>query len=513
MTCVYSAGLLLVGVALVDRLQHARRPVPTPFPVTRAEHIAPAAPAVMVALPAEEQAPAEPIVSLNTASAAEVASPPENPPLLIATAKVTSVFSKPNVDSSKLGYLRTGAVLRRSAEPVGFTGCKAGWYEVSPQGYVCIGRAASLEVDSPLKQATARRPERDQALPYQYGRSRTPPPPFYTRVPSEAEQRQIEPDLAWHMKNKKDEAWRSLRLDPVPGFLAEGQPSLRHNGTRQSALVLSEGQAVPKSGFGLLDIFESSGRAFGLTTDLSVVPLDRLDRVEPSRFHGLPLVAGAELPVVFVRTRTAWLYDGDPVEGLEVARQLENREALSITGRRERIGAKTFLETRAGQWLVDEKLTRIDALPEVPFWGKDGKQWIDVSIDNQTLVAYEGGRPVFATLVSTGVDGLGDPDTTHSTIQGRFLIHTKHVSATMDGDEVGDEYDLRDVPYVQYFHEGYALHGVYWHDNFGTPKSHGCVNLSPLDARWLFSWTTPTVPTAWHGAMSRLGGTLVSIRP
>jgi lipoprotein-anchoring transpeptidase ErfK/SrfK len=152
----------------------------------------------------------------------------------------------------------------------------------------------------------------------------------------------------------------------------------------------------------------------------------------------------------------------------------------------------------------------------MPSWAASssgrGRTWIDVSIDRQTLVAYEGTRPVFVTLVSTGADGTGDPETTHSTIQGEFALHTKHVSVTMDGDEVGDEYDLRDVPYVQYFKEGYALHAAYWHDGFGTPRSHGCINLSPLDARWLFSWTSPSVPATWHGAMSPRG-TLISIHP
>ncbi len=80
----------------------------------------------------------------------------------------------------------------------------------------------------------------------------------------------------------------------------------------------------------------------------------------------------------------------------------------------------------------------------------------------------------------------------------------------MDNDEVGDEFDLRDVPYVQYFKDGYALHAAYWHDGFGTAHSHGCVNLAPLDARFLFAWTEPPVPMAWHGAMST-HGTLVSI--
>src|SRR4029078_6144844 len=103
----------------------------------------------------------------------------------------------------------------------------------------------------------------------------------------------------------------------------------------------------------------------------------------------------------------------------------------------------------------------------------------------QSIVAYEGTRPVFVSLVSTGVDGKGDPKTTRSPSQGEFLVHTKHVTVTMDGDEVGDEFDLRDVPYVQYFKEGYAIHAAYWHDSFGQPYSHGCVNLSPLHARAL----------------------------
>jgi lipoprotein-anchoring transpeptidase ErfK/SrfK len=119
---------------------------------------------------------------------------------------------------------------------------------------------------------------------------------------------------------------------------------------------------------------------------------------------------------------------------------------------------------------------------------------------------------VYVTLVSTGAGGLADPKESHATPRGEFLIHTKHVTAGMSGDEVGDEYDLRDVPYVQYFTEGYALHAAYWHDAFGAPHSHGCVNLSPQDARWLFQFTAPAVPQGWHGAFSRRG-TLLSVTP
>jgi lipoprotein-anchoring transpeptidase ErfK/SrfK len=82
----------------------------------------------------------------------------------------------------------------------------------------------------------------------------------------------------------------------------------------------------------------------------------------------------------------------------------------------------------------------------------------------------------------------------------------------MDGEN-GEEFDFRDVPFVQYFTEGFALHAAYWHDDFGTPRSHGCVNLAPVDAAWLFNWTTPEVPAGWHASLSLNRGTLVHTRP
>jgi len=136
-----------------------------------------------------------------------------------------------------------------------------------------------------------------------------------------------------------------------------------------------------------------------------------------------------------------------------------------------------------------------------------------VNVTKQVLVAYEGERAVYATLVSTGEHGLGDPEESRSTKRGIFRIHTKHVTATMDSDAAGEEFELRDVPYVQYFEDGYALHGAYWHDMFGQPKSHGCINLAPEDARRLFFWTEPSVPAGWHGAMRAKTGTVVFVHP
>jgi lipoprotein-anchoring transpeptidase ErfK/SrfK len=70
----------------------------------------------------------------------------------------------------------------------------------------------------------------------------------------------------------------------------------------------------------------------------------------------------------------------------------------------------------------------------------------------------------------------------------------------MNGDEAGDEFELRDVPFVQYFTDRFALHGAHWHDDFGTQRSYGCINLAPIDAAWLFNWTSPEVPGPSHAA-------------
>ena len=104
-------------------------------------------------------------------------------------------------------------------------------------------------------------------------------------------------------------------------------------------------------------------------------------------------------------------------------------------------------------------------------------RWIDVDLSEQRLTAYEGETPVRTTLVSTGL-----PNTPTPVGQFRIWIKLRY------DDMAGADYYIEDVPYVMYFHEGYGLHGVTWHGNFGHPMSHGCVNLPTPEAEWLFNW-------------------------
>jgi len=441
--------------------------------------------------------------------------PPQQAFELVALRKETWIFAEPKWGSRRIGYLRAGMSVRRHEHPAGFKHCQQGWYPIEPQGFVCVGKSATLEKHHPMAEAAGHPPNRGLAMPYPVVMADYPPPPRYVRLPTEAEQQEVEPDLAKHRQRGKDlSAWESL-LGDVPGSLLYQRSLPSPHAKPRPQGILHTGRPVPRTGFGLLQVFSWTDRVFGVTTDLDLIPLDRTKAVVRSTMVGTHLVEDQGLPLAFVHAHGVRQYRIDlETRAVQDAGEVRFREGFSLTGRRVRAGENVYLETKEGTFLREgPRMVIVPALQEVPSWAKAGRKWIDVSILRQTLVAYEGTRPVFATMVSTGADGLGDPKETHSTVLGAFLIHTKHVSATMSNDEPGDVYDLQDVPFVQFFHEGYALHGAYWHDGFGTPRSHGCINLSPYDAAWLFGWTDPEVPEGWHGRLQLRGGTLVYTHP
>ncbi len=121
-----------------------------------------------------------------------------------------------------------------------------------------------------------------------------------------------------------------------------------------------------------------------------------------------------------------------------------------------------------------------------------GGKWIDVNISKQTITAYDGQTPLKTALVSTGVAA-------HPTVVGRFAIYSKYAAYTMSGGTPGvDYYYLPNVPWTMFFYSGYAIHGTYWHHNFGHPMSHGCVNLQTSDAKWFYDWAPVGTPVITH---------------
>lgn len=140
-----------------------------------------------------------------------------------------------------------------------------------------------------------------------------------------------------------------------------------------------------------------------------------------------------------------------------------------------------------GQELVIPNDDVVPAPVPPPQHGLHGEKWIDVNLTTQTLTAYEGQVPVYSVLVSTGLGAT-------PTVVGDYKIYAKYAAVTMSG--VG--YNLPNVPWIMYFHRGYGIHGAYWHTNFGAPMSHGCVNMAPTEAQWIYNWAPMGTKVVTH---------------
>ncbi|HWA75127.1 MAG TPA: L,D-transpeptidase [Polyangiaceae bacterium] len=377
-------------------------------------------------------------------------------------------------------------------------------------------------------------PDLGRKLPYIYGTVRKPGP-TYRALPEPAEALAAEPELESRLKAWLEapgeigasyaqhvwlgrpgtvpdpaQAWSERTTLDIPEFIAQHQtlPTLEGppNPSRLGATMR------PRAGYSFLRTFLWNGRRFGLTTDLSLAPTDRFRPIQGSDFHGVELGRDIDFPFAFVRSPDAHFFQLQR-GALVDAGPAPYRAAVKLTGKQRFFRGRLHFELADGKWLSDEHASRLDPAKRMPGWGKSGERWLDVNLSKQTLVAYDGTRAVYATMISSGEAGLEDPEHTTATKRGIFRIHTKHVTTTMSSDEAGEEFELRDVPYVQYFEQGYALHGAYWHDRFGTPKSHGCLNLSPEDARRLFFFTEPSLPEGWHGVLTPLKGSVVFVHP
>jgi hypothetical protein len=505
---------------------------------------------------------------------------------IAAIGMMANVYAQPKEKATKLGYLRLGAVVPRSEKSYGTDGCPGGWYGVAPKGFVCVGKHASLDPSLPLVKAASVRPDTTKPLPYAYGFMRSVSP-FYLRVPSRSEQERLEYKLQNHFrwfanhaateqtvprgandfaKELMPDAAAVPPSDTLPdGILLGGKtnadppPFWIENGNR--AIPNVTGFDVQPQSFFLNRIKRHTGvafigtfdpgaeldhRRFAITVDMRLIPIDKIKPEVASPFHGVEL-GDIKLPVAFAKpcdtkVRGAslkpcrYVFHEDNGRMRMDENVLPTRAFIELTGVRKVINEIAFLETKAGYW-VRGKDVGVAMTPHTwPGAAERGEKWIDVSIDEETLVLWEGKKAVFTTMVSSGQDGAKDPKTTKSTVRGVFRLKSKHITATMDSsersvqsggampdpkageaptasDKEDSSFELRDVPYVQYFHDGYALHAAYWHDRFGIPRSHGCINLSPIDAMRVFRFTEPPVPEGWHGIQIENGkGTVVIVR-
>jgi len=219
-----------------------------------------------------------------------------------------------------------------------------------------------------------------------------------------------------------------------------------------------------------------------LTDTGGYLPASVVAIYKPSSFHGIMPSAQPVVPFAWVLQRV----QTSPEPGAQPdanSVQFKRYDLVNIFEQRE-VNGKVWYRVGNNHWLIQTTLAIVEPKPRPPEVGP-GDKWIEIGLFEQTLAAYEGDRMVYATLVSSGLPQW-------STVKGIYRIHTKIAWGPMVGREgQPDFYSLEGVPWSMYFFQDYALHGAYWHDGFGWQHSHGCVNLAPADAKWLYDWTTP----------------------
>jgi hypothetical protein len=429
----------------------------------------------------------------------------------------TKTTSEERANAVRLGYLRRGSVVTVKPKVLKKSNCAEGWYELTTGGFVC-GKNVTTDLKSKELEGAPHSPFTDRPLPYDYGLNLTNGTPLYRRRPKKTERNSLEKGLAIG-KTKRDDKGEIIKQDPVPSPDGSATPWYLQDHKGERPKVTGEDIRTNEQG-GLVVVRMVRGFYLSLDQELSTMsgkfwrntagflaPSDHLlVHKATTEFEGVDFQKEGEkrhLPLGWVTSPKARHYfiteedekngrarRGDPIDRFTI---------LQLTGKKKVLEDRNFYETEEGWYLRDIDGTQARPGPPPKGLGPNEK-WIDVNLSAQSLVAFEGDKPVYATIISSGRHNDEDKTKDHRTVQGDFRIREKHIAATMEDDGAADgPYSIQDVPWIMYFEGSYALHGAFWHSKFGHEKSHGCVNMTPFDAKHVFAWAGPNLPAGWHG--------------
>jgi len=402
----------------------------------------------------------------------------------LVTGQAVLVRERTEKDGRILGILRAGARVRADAALSFGGGCTKGWHGIYPAGWICLN--AGLEIgDTPPDDGAINipRPNLDQPMPYEFWRVSHDGTPFFHRLPSFGEADAADAAVkAWIAANGRA---------PMPTNPAERPPEV-------PAVVkeyLNAGYYVTVAGEAV-----KSERRFLRTLRGVFARKYQLEQREGSSFTGVVLRGEEDLPIHWIVRETAMLKRS--AEGGDLLNKVEGKVAERRSRypfkRKVTVGTTQYYEDAEGLLMPAYAVGQSYKLRRPPGVGAE-ERWVHVDLSEQVLVAYQGDKPVFTTLVSTGKQPGMTPVGVHR-------LQSKHVATSMRDQPIEeDAYSIEDVPWTQYFHNSVALHGAFWHGGFGLVRSHGCVNLSPGDARWLFGFTEPHLPAGWHAASPGVG--------
>jgi hypothetical protein len=260
---------------------------------------------------------------------------------------------------------------------------------------------------------------------------------------------------------------------------------------KKAARVLAGAVTVRK-----MDEVAVAGKTYWKTSSGELVEAAKIQVDKPSTFAGVRLDAddAPRLPIAWAQSRknlAAKVEERDgEARGSRLKKLLAPRTVVAITGTS--ADGKSY-QLADGGWVAAADLHVARASDPPPDTRPD-ERWLDVDLDEQVVVAFEGVHPAYATMVSSGQPRYATP-------AGLYRIWLKLAETDMNG-QMGDEqpYSVATVPWTMFFAKDLAFHTAYWHDRFGEARSHGCVNLSPVDARALYEWASPDVPPGWSAA-------------
>jgi len=471
----------------------------------------------------------------------QVPTPPENGPKLVALTAGVKVLDRPSPKGKTLGELLMGAAVARSNEPYGKDDCKGGFYAVRPRGFVCAD-SARVALDPQSAKALPPLPDLTRPLPYRYARARMENVPIYARAPNPAEQAMTELDLTRLLRQKPDASPLGSFANDVPlddRGVPTGPPVLLAGGdgvedsrrtTASYFRFAADAQTPPSAGAelkagalrkgsgialaGALSIECAAGpRRFGITPAGSLVPIDRLRPALASARHGIDLDK-LGLPVAFVHRSGAVSYEMEGSKAVATDDEFERRTPIPLTGRFRTVDGARFEETREGTWMRAQDLVVIVRRHKFPDFVKGQQKWLDVSVANQTLTAYEGTKPMYAALISSGRETLKESSTDGASARGALRVRRKLVTRALDSREVQGDFDVGDAPWVMELDGGRSIAGMYWSGNVGEARGARDIALLPIDARRIFLWAEPMLPDGFQSVEAGEGeGTIVSLRP
>lgn len=428
----------------------------------------PAAPAV------EPAAPEKIVMAVSIKPPAQPTTPPAPPApspaetlfgegiRSVSILTATVLRKEPDASSDKVGVIRKGARagVLRAVEGGKAKGCARGrWIELAPRGWACES-ALSPSREEPTKSETV-------------------------SLADDADAEAFPVEGPYGIVRGKAVSVYETAEDARKG--ENGRELVGSHTVRSTAIV------------------KVAGKKFWRTSQGDLIDTSSIAVLGPSEFKGVAVGKGGALP--------AWVHGkADPKK--PVTMRAEPSAKAEATGTiAPRTIVEIYEESEDGRFVrIDDRSwvaradVRVATAATPPAGTAAGERWFDVDLDEQVLVAYEGERAVYATLVSTGRLEHATP-----TRMARVVskLQTTHMISTQR-----EKYNVSDVPWTMFYDGNYAVHTSYWHDGFGNTRSHGCINLSPRDARLLYQWSSPDVPPGWTAVYGDADhpGSLVRVR-